>query len=67
MVKDREEGLLYEAGNIDQMVKCISEIWDDAILRNTICTGAARRAAATHNRETNYLRLMEIYKSISER
>lgn len=67
MVKDREEGLLYEAGNIDQMVKCISDIWDDAILRNTICTGAARRAAATHDRETNYLRLMEIYKSISER
>ena len=64
MIVDGKEGLLYEPGNVTALAEAIDRAWErETALR--LSTGAAQRAAVTHNRNTNYERLMEIYHEIN--
>lgn len=68
IMKNEEEGLLYEAGNPDALFASVDRIWSDEALRHRLMKNARERALADHNPEMNYNRLIEIYTEIdSER
>lgn len=66
MLEDGVEGLLYPRGNCEQLVTCISRIFDDAGLACKMSEAASKRARITHNGDTNYHRLIEIYNTMME-
>ena len=61
MLSNGEEGLLYEADDIDRLINCIGIMWTDSDARKTMCEAAIVRASKTHDPKTNYSRLLEIY------
>ncbi|MCL2051043.1 MAG: glycosyltransferase family 4 protein [Lachnospiraceae bacterium] len=63
LISDGKDGLLYEPGNVRDLVGAVEIAWD---LENTKIIGAAaaERAKKTHNRILNYMRLWEIYEEI---
>lgn len=64
LVTDGKEGLLYPAGNIAALADAIEKAWNpEGSL--SLSGAAALRAAGTHNRHTNYERLMEVYHEIN--
>lgn len=58
------DGLLYDFGNIEQIVNCISKIFDNDDFAIKLGTNARKRAINTHNKNSNLLELVKIYKSI---
>jgi glycosyltransferase involved in cell wall biosynthesis len=60
-IRDGKTGLLYEPGNITDLAAAVQIAWD----RETACeisAAAAEQAHRVHNRERNYMRLLDIYK-----
>ncbi len=61
-----EEGFIYpsldEKALVGSVRKCFSENGSEA--QKTMCEKAAAKARITHDADTNYRRLLEIYKSI---
>lgn len=70
MLIDRKEGLLYEGGNVDALADTIIELWkeQEAVipLCNRLAKAAVARARIAHDPETNFKRLLEIYRDINE-
>ena len=66
MVKQEEEGLLFEKANIKALAEAIMRIWEDSSLVDKITTGAVARARKTHNADENYRALMEMYQEIAK-
>ena len=66
MVKQEEEGLLFEKANIKALAEAIMRIWEDSSLVDKITTGAGARARKTHNADENYRALMEMYQEIAK-
>lgn len=64
---DMADGLLYESGDVDGMVKAISTIFDDMSLCNKFSSHAFMHAKITHNPAANYQRLIEIYREIENK
>ena len=68
MITDRQDGMLFETGNVSALVNAIEILWEDAEgdgqLIKRISAEATMRAAKVHDGETNYKRLVEIYNSI---
>lgn len=70
MVTDGEDGLLFESGDIEAIAKAVMAVFDErtgeegSTLAEKLSENARKRAAGVHNKETNYQRLLEIYKSI---
>lgn len=67
MLKDGKEGWLYEKTDTDALVEKICYVFDEANRANVLATGlrASVHAAKTHNAQTNYRRLLEIYREIA--
>lgn len=66
MVKQEEEGLLFEAANINALAEAIMRTWEDSSLVDKITTGARARARKTHDADENYRALMEMYQEIAK-
>ncbi|MBQ8591675.1 MAG: glycosyltransferase family 4 protein [Lachnospiraceae bacterium] len=66
MMLDGVEGLTYPKGNCEQLVACISRVFDNDEFARQISESAARRARVTHNGDANYRRLIEIYEIMME-
>lgn len=67
MLTDGVEGLTYRAGDVESMVSCISHIFEETKLAEQMGKAAAKRARMTHDRDTNYNRLIEIYRTMTEK
>ena len=67
MVADGRNGLLFPAGNIKALAEAVLRMWDEEkdreglTLSQRLSKQAALSASMTHDGETNYLRLLEIY------
>ena len=61
MLEEEKEGLLFESGNASALAECIDRIWQDNRLAVNLSKEARKRAYMTHDPETNYHRLLEIY------
>ncbi len=66
MITDNKDGLLFQKGNSRELSKKIIHLWNDTKLQNAISSAAAKKAHLAHDPETNYNRLMEIYKTITD-
>ena len=64
LIKDGEEGLLFRAGQIEEIAETVCRIFENGELARELGRNAAARAAVAHNPDTNYRRLMEIYYSM---
>jgi len=60
------DGIVYKGGDVDGLVAGIDKMLSDASFAKECGKSAHRHAALTHNPETNYLRLLEIYADIKE-
>jgi len=61
----KEEGILYPAGNVKALTEGILEVFMDDEKAETYGRNAKVRAKKTHNGETNYRTLIEIYRKIA--
>ena len=66
MLTNEQEGLLYQADRVDQMMACIDRIFTDDQLALRLSEQARRRAAVTHDPETNYRQMLAIYEEVTE-
>ncbi len=64
MITDGREGILFESGDVTALAGAVLKAWDEDVAR-TVSEGAAARAAAVHDRDMNYERLMDIYHEIN--
>ncbi len=65
MLEHEKEGLLYPLGDKDALVSCICRMFADAAFALSCGKNAAKRAAVTHDPDTNYRRLVEIYEEMA--
>lgn len=67
MLSDGAEGLTYSAGDVAGLTACISRIFNNQQLAEQLSEAAAKRARITHDGNTNYNRLVEIYRTMTEK
>lgn len=65
LLRDGRDGLLYPAGDVQSLADCVCRIFDDEELSKRLSKSAREHAALTHDPETNYRRLLEIYHEIN--
>lgn len=63
MITDGEDGLLVPVGDVDKLAKAISRLWTEEA--GNYSEAAAARARITHDGNTNYKRLLEIYDTVT--
>lgn len=64
MISDETEGLLYEPGNVKQLAECIIKVWKKPEETAARAEKARARARKAHDGNTNYERLLAIYREI---
>ena len=64
MMTENKDGILFEKGNVEELAKSILQIWDEPVISSVYGENAAQHARITHDADTNYNRLLEIYKEI---
>ena len=67
MVSENKDGILFEKGNADDIARAILQMWDEPVIAAVYGDNAAAHARITHNADTNFKRLIEIYKDIDDR
>ncbi len=64
MINENKDGLLFEKGDPEDLARAILQMWDEPVISAVYGDNASIHARVTHNPDTNYKRLMEIYKTI---
>ena len=64
LVSDGEEGILFTGGKPAELAEGVNTILLDEGVAKWLGGNARRRAQVTHNPDTNFRRLVEIYKSM---
>jgi glycosyltransferase involved in cell wall biosynthesis len=64
MVTEHKDGILFEKGNHEDLAKAILQMWDEPVIAAVYGDNASVHARITHNADTNYKRLIEIYKEL---
>ena len=64
MMEDGKEGLLYEAGNVEMLARCVIRTWEEKEKTLQRAEAARTRALAAHDGERNFERLLAIYEEI---
>lgn len=73
MIEDGKNGLLFPVGDAEELAGAIERIWDRTgdengePLARRISREAQKRARITHDSESNYARLLEIYEAVGEK
>ena len=65
LFEGEEEGLFYPVEDTKTLARQIIRIFESDELAEKLSVAAKRKAALTHNPETNYERLLEIYHEIN--
>ena len=65
LLTDKKDGLLYSKDRKERLKNAIMQIFDDDKLAMYFSMNAKEHAAKTHDPDTNYKRLMEIYNEIN--
>ena len=66
MMSDNKDGILFEKGNVDDIVRAILQMWDEPVIAAVYGDNASAHARITHNADANYKRLMEIYREVAK-
>lgn len=66
MAKEDEEVLMYDAPKESELANQIIKLFGDRDLALSLSKNASKRAMVTHNPDTNFARLLEIYKTICQ-
>lgn len=64
MLADGKEGLLYEAGNVQELTECVLRTWEEREETERRAEAARNRALQTHDADRNFERLLAIYEEI---
>lgn len=64
MLTDEEDGFLYPVHEVNRLANYVCKIFSDDLLASKLSEHERIHAAKTHNPETNYRRLLEIYQEI---
>lgn len=67
LVRERETGLLYEAGNVEQLTKAISSLAQQPQLAAEMGAAGRRLLEANHTAEKHYRELMQLYELMTLR
>ena len=67
MVSENKDGVLFEKGNVDDIVRAILQLWDEPVIAAVYGDNASAHARITHNPDANFKRLLEIYNDINSR
>jgi glycosyltransferase involved in cell wall biosynthesis len=62
---DKKDGILYPKNKTNYLKNAVLSIFDDDKLAMSLSSNAREHALVTHNPETNYQRLLEIYNEIN--
>ena len=65
LVENGEEGLLFPAGDVEALTDDICNLFENDQFACRLASAAHKEAAVRHNPHTNYLRILEIYRSMS--
>ncbi|MBP3737003.1 MAG: glycosyltransferase family 4 protein [Lachnospiraceae bacterium] len=65
LLTDGEEGILFPSGRYGELAEGVKAVFDERDLAGLLGRGARRRAMITHNPDTNFARLLEIYRSMA--
>ena len=64
LITDRENGLLFPGGDPKRLAACVNRVLGDRQLAFSLGHRARRTARVRHNPDTNFKRLVEIYRSM---
>ncbi len=64
MLEKDVDGLLFENGNSKELAKCVIQMFREPVIAAVYGDNAKKHALITHDGETNYKRLLEIYFGI---
>lgn len=64
LLMDGGDGLLYPAGNVEELAKQIIEIFSKETISEKFSDNARKHARQTHDADQNYYKLMQIYREI---
>ncbi|WP_026498308.1 glycosyltransferase family 4 protein [Butyrivibrio sp. WCD2001] len=64
MLEKNVDGLLFEAGNPEDLAKCIRQMFREPVIAAVYGDNARKHAMITHDPAANFKRLVEIYKEI---
>ena len=64
MLENNREGLLVEPGNVSELSKAVIDMWDEPVIAGVYGDNARKRARITHDADSNFERLIEIYEDI---
>lgn len=63
-IEDGRNGLLFPGGHVEELTRCVKRIFEEPDQIRRMGLEARRQAQVTHNADTNFARLLEIYRSI---
>lgn len=68
MITNEKDGLLFENGDVDGLADAVLRLWEESPLplSNRLSKIARERAHKVHHADTNYARLLEIYRTITK-
>ena len=66
MFEKNVDGLMFEAGNPEELAKAIIQIFREPVIAAVYGDNAKKRALLVHDGNTNFERLLEIYKEIDK-
>ncbi|WP_408070021.1 glycosyltransferase family 4 protein [Butyrivibrio sp. JL13D10] len=64
MLEKNVDGLLFEAGNVEELTKCVKQMFREPVIAAVYGDNARKHAMIIHDAGENYKRLVEIYKDI---
>lgn len=64
LLSDGEDGILFPGGKTDELAEGVITVMYDSNLSSVLGSHAKRTAMVTHNPDTNFKRLLEIYRSM---
>lgn len=62
MIEPNRTGMLFEAGNTDELRECIQTLWSDKSLVFQMGKGARQKAESEFSPEEHYRKLKEVYR-----
>ena len=64
LISDGDEGILFPAGRIEELAEGVKTYFFEPSIGQMLGQAASARARVTHNPDTNFKRLIGIYRSI---
>ena len=65
MIQDKKECSFFEGGNSEQLAEAVIQMWDEPVISAVYGDNAQKHARISHDPDTNYKRLIEIYDEIN--